>query len=233
MQRTFRIFRFNPAEDQEPRYDSFTIEVRESWTILDALNEIKWRHDGTLTYRRSCRHGICGSCAMMINGANDLACEKQLATIKGTITVEPLKSFPVVRDLLVDQERFFDNLRLVKPWLIAGTPPPTDKERIQSPEQRKQLDGTWECILCGACTSSCPVFWDNDNFLGPAALLKAFRYVADSRDEGLDERLEALDSKFGVWRCHTVFNCVEACPKALNPTDGIVQLRRRLISEKL
>jgi succinate dehydrogenase / fumarate reductase iron-sulfur subunit len=233
MERTFRIFRLNPERDQEPHYDTFSIEVKESWTILDALNEIKWRHDGTLSYRRSCRHGICGSCAMMINGANDLACEKQISALKGTITIEPLKSFPVIRDLLVDQERFFENLRMVKPWLINHAAPPTDKERLQSPEDRKVLDGTWECILCGACTSSCPAFWDNDSFLGPAALLKAYRYVADTRDEGLDERIAALDSKFGVWRCHTIFNCVEACPKALNPTDGIVQLRRRLIQERL
>jgi len=233
MERTFRIFRFNPEKDRQPRYDTFTVAVQDGWTILDALNEIKWRQDGTLSYRRSCRHGICGSCAMMINGKNELACEKQISTLKGEITVAPLKGFPIVRDLLIDQEHFFENLRLVRPWLIARTPPPTDKERLQSPEDRKVLDGTWECILCGACTSSCPAFWDNDNFLGPAALLKAYRYVADTRDEGLDERLQALDSKHGVWRCHTIFNCVEACPKSLNPTQGIVELRRRLMREKL
>jgi succinate dehydrogenase / fumarate reductase iron-sulfur subunit len=233
MERTFRIFRYNPKQDQEPHYDSFTIEVQESWTVLDALNAIKWRHDGSLSYRRSCRHGICGSCAMMINGKNELACEKQVSTCKGDITVEPLKGFPVIRDLMIDQARFFEGLRLVKPWLICHTPPPTDKERLQSPEDRKLLDGTWECILCGACTSSCPAFWDNDSFLGPAALLKAYRYVCDSRDEGLDERIGVLDSRIGVWRCHTIFNCVEACPKSLNPTDAIVQLRRRLVREKL
>ncbi len=233
MERTFRIFRFNPAADKEPRYDSFTIEVQDSWTVLDALNAIKWRHDGSLSYRRSCRHGICGSCAVMINGKNELACEKQISTLKGTITIEPLKEFAVLRDLMVDQEDFFEKLRLVKPWLIVHKPPPTDKERLQSPKDRRILDGTWECILCGACTSSCPAFWDNDSFIGPAALLKAYRYVGDTRDEGLDERLGILDSKIGVWRCHTIFNCVEACPKALNPTDAIVKLRRRVIQEKL
>ncbi len=233
MERTFRIYRFNPEKDSEPHYDSSTIEVKDSWTILDALNAIKWHHDGSLSYRRSCRHGICGSCAVMINGKNDLACETQISSLKGDITIEPLKSFPVVRDLMVDQERFFDNLRLVKPWLINHTPPPTDKERLQTPEDRKLLDGTWECILCGACTSSCPAFWDNDAFLGPAALMKAYRYVADTRDEGLDERIGILDSRLGVWRCHTIFNCVEACPKSLNPTEAIVKLRRRLMQERL
>jgi len=233
MQRTFKVFRFNPKTDQEPHFDTFTIEVGDSWTVLDGLNAIKWHHDGTLCYRRSCRHGICGSCAMTINGKNDLACEKQLAAIKGTIVVEPLKSFPVVRDLVVGQEDFFDKLRLVKPWLIRREPPPTDKERLQSPQDRRVIDGTWECILCGACTSSCPAYWDNDSFLGPAALLQAFRYVGDTRDEGLDERAGILDSKIGVWRCHTIFNCVEACPKSLNPTDSIVKLRRRLLEQKL
>ncbi len=233
MERIFRIFRFNPETDKEPYYDTFTIEVQDTWTILDGLNAIKWHHDGTLSYRRSCRHGICGSCAMMINGKNDLACEKQISSVKGEITVEPLKGFPVTRDLMVDQTHFFEGLRLVKPWLINHTAPPTDKERLQTPEDRKLLDGTWECILCGACTSSCPAFWDNDSFLGPAALLKAYRYICDTRDEGLDERIGILDSKVGVWRCHTIFNCVEACPKDLNPTNAIVQLRRRLIQEKL
>ncbi|MFH1143226.1 MAG: succinate dehydrogenase iron-sulfur subunit [Candidatus Eisenbacteria bacterium] len=233
MQRTLRIFRFNPKVDQGPRYDNFTIEVEPAWTVLDALNAIKWYHDGTLTFRRSCRHGICGSCAMMINGKNELACEKQLSTIKGVVVVEPLKEFAVLRDLMVDQDPFFEKLRLVKPWLINHAAPPTDKERLQSPAERRVLDGTWECILCGACTSACPAFWDNDRFLGPAALLKAFRYVGDTRDEGLDERAEVLDSKIGVWRCHSIFNCVEACPKELNPTAGIMNLRRRLLTEKI
>jgi succinate dehydrogenase / fumarate reductase, iron-sulfur subunit len=233
MQRTFRIQRSHPRAGEAPRYDTFVIEVQEAWTVLDALNEIKWHHDGTLTFRRSCRHGICGSCAVMINGKNDLACEKQISAVKGVVTLEPLKRFPVIRDLMVDNEAFLEKLRQVRPWLITRAAPPTDKERLQSPEDRKLLDGTWECILCMACTSSCPAFWDQDGFLGPAALLKAYRYSFDTRDEGLDERVGALDSKLGVWRCHTIFNCVEACPKSLNPTDAIVKLRRRLIAEKL
>lgn len=233
MERTFRIFRFNPETDQAPRYETYTIEVKDSWTILDALNAIKWHLDGTLGYRRSCRHGICGSCAMMINGKNDLACEKQISSCRGTITLEPLKGFPVLRDLMVDQEEFFEKLRLIKPWLINHKAPPTDKERRQSIADRKVLDGTWECILCGACTSSCPAFWDNDIFLGPAALLKAYRYCADTRDEGLADRVGILDSRIGVWRCHTIFNCVEACPKDLNPTEAIVKLRQKIIKEQL
>ena len=233
MQRTLRVFRFQPGKDEQPHHDEFTIEVQPAWTVLDALNAIKWHHDGTLTFRRSCRHGICGSCAMMINGKNELACEKQLKTIKGVVVVEPLKEFPVLRDLMVDMEAFFEKLRLVKPWLINHTPPPTDKERLQSPEDRKILDGTWECILCAACTSSCPAFWDNESFLGPAALLRAFRYVGDTRDEGLSERADILDSKIGVWRCHSIFNCVEACPKSLNPTSAIMSLRNRLLREKI
>ncbi|MBP6876158.1 MAG: succinate dehydrogenase iron-sulfur subunit [Candidatus Eisenbacteria bacterium] len=233
MQRTLRVFRFQPGKDEQPHYDEFTIEVQPAWTVLDALNAIKWHHDGTLTYRRSCRHGICGSCAMMINGKNELACEKQLKTIKGVVVVEPMKEYAVLRDLMVDMEPFFEKLRLVKPWLINHTAPPTDKERLQSPEERKILDGTWECILCGACTSSCPAFWDNESFLGPAALLRAFRYVGDTRDEGLSERADILDSKIGVWRCHSIFNCVEACPKSLNPTWGIMSLRNKLLREKI
>lgn len=233
MERTIKIFRYNPKTDAEPHYDTFTIEVKESWTILDALSEIKWHHDGSLGFRRSCRHGICGSCAVMVNGKNDLACELQLGSIKGVIQVDPLKEFKVIRDLIVDQEEFFEKLRLVSPWLINHKAPDTDKERLQSPEDRKKIDGSWECILCGSCTSSCPAYWDNDSFLGPAALLKAWRYVGDTRDEGLADRAGILDSKIGVWRCHTIFNCVEACPKALNPTEAIVRLRQRLISEKL
>jgi len=233
MQRTFRVYRFDGPPGGQPRYDTFTVEVEETWTVLDALNQIKGHQDGTLAYRRSCRHGICGSCAMTINGKNDLACEKPVSSIKGIVVVEPLKGFPVLRDLVVDNDAFLEKVHRVRPWLITHSAPPTDKERLQSPEDRKLLDGTWECILCAACTSSCPAFWDNDEFIGPAALLKAYRYVFDSRDEGLDERIGVLDSKLGVWRCHTIFNCHEACPKALNPTDAIVKLRRRLIAEKL
>jgi succinate dehydrogenase / fumarate reductase iron-sulfur subunit len=234
MKRTFRIWRSNPDDSKSGAFKEYEVEVQPAWTVLDALNEIKWRQDGSLAFRRSCRHGICGSCAMTINGKNDLACELQVSACKGAvITVEPLRAFPVLRDLVVDQSDFFARYESVKPWLICSKQSPTDKERLQSPEDRKLIDGTWECILCGACTSSCPVYWSSQQFLGPAAMLKAYRYVFDTRDEGLEERLQTLDNKHGLWRCHTIFNCVEACPKALNPTEAIVKLRRRVLAERV
>lgn len=234
MQRTFRIWRSDSGDPRRGTFRDYTIKVQPAWTVLDALNEIKWRHDGTLSYRRSCRHGICGSCAMTIDGKNTLACELQVSACKGgVIVVEPLRAFPVLRDLVVDQTDFFARNESIKPWLISGRTPPTDKERLQSPEDRKVIDGTWECILCGACTSSCPVYWGSQQFLGPSALLKAYRFVFDSRDEGLEERLQVLDNKLGLWRCHTIFNCVEACPKGLNPTEMIVKLRRKVLEERI
>lgn len=231
MIRTFRIFRFEPELDKEPRYREYQVECPKGSTVLDALNEIKWRHDGTLSYRRSCRHGICGSCAMTINGKNNLACESQVETLKGVIWVEPLRSFPIIKDLIVDMEPFYERLKAIKPYFIAGTPP-TDKERLQSPEDRKLLDGSYECILCGCCTSSCPSYWADKDFLGPAAMLKAYRFIFDSRDEGTQERLVILDNKHGLWRCHTIFNCAESCPKGLNPTWAIGKLKQKVIREK-
>lgn len=229
--RKFRIFRFNPEVDSDPSYREYQVNCPRGSTVLDALNEIKWRQDGTLSYRRSCRHGICGSCAMTISGKNNLACEAQVQDLKGTIWVEPLRSFPVIKDLIVDMEGFYGSYRIIKPYLIAGTPP-TDKERLQSPEERRLLDGSYECILCGCCTSSCPSFWADKDFVGPAALLKAYRFIFDSRDEGTQERLVILDNKHGLWRCHTIFNCHEACPKELNPTWGIGQLKQKVIRER-
>ena len=169
---------------------------------------------------------------MTIQGHNCLACETQLTALsKDPIEVEPLRSFTVIRDLVVDMDDFFERYEEVKPYFIAGTPP-TDKERLQSPEERKLLDDCWECILCGACTSSCPSYWADKDFLGPAALLKAYRFIFDSRDEGTEDRMAALDNKHGLWRCHTIFNCVEACPKSLNPTRAISQLKKKVIAEK-
>lgn len=233
MDRRLKIYRYDPDVDKKPSYSEYTVPVEPTWTVLDALHYIKWYLDGSLAFRRSCRHGICGSCAMTIHGKNRLACETQLSTVKSDpIVVEPLRSFPVVKDLVVDMDNFFGHLKAVKPWLIAGTPP-TDKERYQSPEDRKLLDGCWECILCGACTSACPSYWYDKDFLGPAALLKAYRFIFDSRDEGEEERISVLDNKHGLWRCHTIFNCVEACPKKLNPTKAISQLKKRVVFEKL
>ncbi len=231
MMQTFKIFRFNPDEDRAPFYKSYPVDVQEGMTVLDVLHEIKWKQDGSLTFRRSCRHGICGSCAMTINGLNRLACETQVKSLGGgTIEIEPLRHFRVIKDLAVDMEDFFMKLEEVKPYLIAGTPP-TDKERYQSIEDRKKIDGSYECIYCGACTSSCPSYWANRTFLGPAALLKAYRFLFDSRDEGRRERLPILNSRLGLWRCHTIFNCT-ICPKSLNPTWAIGELKKMVISEK-
>ncbi len=231
--RTFKIFRFNPETDKKPSYKTYKLECESWWTILDALNEIKWFHDGTLTYRRSCRHGICGSCAMQINGINDLACEKQVGTIaKDPIRVDPLPGFEIYRDLAVNMEPFYEALKRVKPWLINDEPPPA-KERIQSPEEFKLMGNSIACILCAACTSSCPSYWADPEYLGPSALLKAFRYTFDTRDKGLPERMDVLDNKHGLWRCHKITNCFTACPKNLNPTEAISKLQRKIVSERM
>lgn len=230
--RTFKIFRFNPEEDKKPYYKTYQIECEPSWTVLDALNEIKWFHDGTLTYRRSCRHGICGSCAMQINGLNDLACELQLSKHpKDPIVIDPLPGFAIHKDLVVDMDPFYAALKRVKPWLINNDPPP-GSERIQMPAEFDLMGTSIACILCGACTSSCPSFWNDKEYLGPAALLKAFRYTFDTRDSGFGERLDVLNNKHGLWRCHKITNCFTACPKDLNPTEAISKLQRKIISEQ-
>ena len=231
--RTFKIFRFNPETDEKPTYKSYEVECQPAWTILDVLNEIKWFQDGTLTYRRSCRHGICGSCAMMVNGINNLACELQVNTMKkDPIVIDPLPGFEIYKDLAVNMEPFYEALKRVKPWLINNDPAPS-RERIQSPEEFALMGNSIACILCAACTSSCPSFWTDGEYLGPAALLKAFRYTFDTRDHGMDQRIEALDNKHGLWRCHKITNCFTACPKNLNPTEAISKLQKRIVEEKL
>jgi succinate dehydrogenase / fumarate reductase iron-sulfur subunit len=232
MQRTFKIYRFNPESDKKPYWKTYTVEATPGMTVLDGLHQIKWFQDGTLSFRRSCRSGICGSCAMCINGENGLACETQIANLKGIIKLEPLPGFKHIRDLVVDLDPFFAKLKEVKPYLINYTHPPA-QERRQSPEERKVIDEAVNCILCGACTSSCPSYWYNEDYLGPAALYKAFRYIFDSRDEGKYERLHLLNDKQGLWRCHTIFNCVEACPKSLNPTQAIAELKKEIVKAAL
>lgn len=229
MQRTFKVFR---GDGKSHRYQDFKVEVLPGWTVLDALNEIKWNQDGTLTYRRSCRHGICGSCAMKINGINGLACETQIKDLKkGTIHVDPLPGFKVLKDLAVDMDPFFELLEEIKPYLINDSAPP-DKERIQSEEEFSHISSAINCILCAACTSSCPSYWTDKNYLGPAALLKAYRFLFDSRDNGGAERIGAIDNRHGLWRCHTIINCVDACPKNLAPTEAISKLKNWVISQK-
>ena len=231
---SLRIFRFNHSKSQKPYIQTYKIKAEQNWSILDCLNTIKWHHDGTLAFRRSCRSGICGSCAMNINGKNMLACETRIADLKKkTITIKPLPFFEIIKDLVVDFDCFFNGITSLKPYLITQKENPKNQERSQSKEAREKLDGLYECISCGACTSSCPSFWHNDKFPGPAALLKAYRYTADSRDDGNKERYPLIDTEDGVWRCHTIFNCVEACPKGLNPTKAIQQLKKGIITGKI
>ena len=231
---TFRINRFNPDDERRGHYmQEYQLEVETGTTLLDALNEIKWKQDGTLTFRRSCRSGICGSCAMTINGVNNLACETQVLELGTTVTVEPMRGYPVIKDLVVSLDPMVRGLLAVKPYLITNSPPPSDQERLQSPAEREKIDGLYECILCGSCTSSCPSFWADKEYLGPHAALKAYRFVADTRDEGSAEHLKALDDRHGLWRCHTIFNCVEACPKGLNPTKAISELKKELVRRRL
>lgn len=231
----FKINRYNPDDERRGHYEQeYDLDVPKGYTVLDCLNDIKWKLDGTLSYRRSCRSGICGSCAMTINGVNNLACETQALSLKSnTVTIEPLRGYPVVKDLVVSLDPIVRGLMAVNPYMINKTPPPTDQERLQSPEQRDRLEGLYECILCGSCTSACPSFWADKAYLGPHAFLKAYRFVADSRDEDARAHLEALDDKHGLWRCHTIFNCVEACPKGLNPTRAIAELKKEIVKEKM
>jgi len=231
--RRFRISRYDPTADASPRYQDYTVECLGHWTVLHVLIDIVAKQDASLAFRRNCRHGICGACAMTIDGENRLSCEARVDSLpRNPIEVEPLRSMPVIKDLVVDMTTLFERYALVRPYLITKGEPP-ERERLQTPEQRKLLDGSYECILCGSCTSACPSFWARREFLGPAALLAASRWVLDSRDEATLERLVFLDSPQGLWRCHDIFNCVEACPKGLNPTRAIASLRRAALKRRL
>lgn len=230
---TFRVFRFDPEADNAPRYQEYKLDVPPTFRILDALHEIKWKQDGSLTFRRACAHGVCGSDAMLINGRNQLACQTLVQDLKtNRITVEPMKKYQVIKDLVVDMQSFFDNMNRIKPYYVPGDPPPA-RERLQNNDDRDVIDQATTCILCGACTSSCPSFWADPKFLGPASLLKAFRFVFDTRDAAADDRLDIINDSHGIWRCHTIFNCVEACPKEINITDALSHLKRRLVTRKL
>lgn len=234
MDQRFQILRFDPQHDARPRYQEYRIRVEPSWRILDCLNEIKWKLDGSVSFRRSCAHGVCGSDAMMINGYNRLACQTLVRDLKHArlIRLEPLKSFPVIKDLIVDMDGFFERNNTVKPWFVNSDPPP-EKERLQSPKQRKRIDDPTKCILCGSCTSSCPTYWFDKAYLGPAALLKAHRFIFDSRDQAGEERLAILNQRTGPYKCHTIFNCVETCPKEINVTGAIADLKRRILWSKI
>ena len=222
-----RIRRFNPQVSEEPWWDEFTIRVDPFERLVEALHQVKWYHDGTLTFRRSCAHGICGSDAMVINGVNALACKVLVKDLKQPITVEPIRGLPVTKDLVVDMEPFFAGYRAVKPWLITDPEekePP--RERIQSQEERERFDDTTKCILCAACTTSCPIFWADKEYIGPAAIVNAHRFIFDSRDAGGNERLEILSSRGGAFKCRTAFNCTDACPRGIKVTRAIQEVKR-------
>jgi len=227
------IYRYNPEQDKQPSMQSFEVPVEKTgMKLLDALNYIKWNLDGTLTYRRSCGEGVCGSDGMNINGVNGLACITPIEGLKQPIKVRPLPSMEVIRDLVVDTTHFFDQYRQIKPWLQSKRPTP-EHERLQTPAERAELDGSYECIMCGCCTTSCPSWWWNGGrFMGPAVLLQADRWIKDSRDEATGERLDQLEDAFKLYRCHQIMNCMEACPKGLNPTAAINHIKRTLLHRK-
>ncbi len=229
---TFKLLRFNPERDAKPHWENYTVEMEPTDRVLDGLEAIKGRLDGTLGYRRSCAHGVCGSDAMIINGRNRLACKVLVKEMRQPIAIEPMIGFKVLKDFIVDMEGFFAKYRLIQPDLIEKHPAP-EKERLQSPEQRERFDDTTKCILCGACTTSCPSFWANPAYVGPAAIVQAHRFLFDSRDEGKEERLSVLNTGDGVWRCRTVFNCVEACPRGINVTRAIAEVKQAIAKGKV
>ena len=230
----FQVYRWNPDDGQNPRVDTFELDLdKVGPMVLDALIWIKNELDPTLTFRRSCREGICGSCSMNIDGSNTLACLKGHGEIDGPVRVYPLPHMAVVKDLVPDLSAAYAQLRSVEPWLKSDTPPPPDAERLQSKEERAKVDGLWECILCFCCTTSCPSYWwTGDRYLGPAVLLQAYRWIADSRDEATGDRLDALEDPYKLYRCHTIMNCTQACPKGLNPARAIGEIKQLLVDRK-
>jgi succinate dehydrogenase iron-sulfur subunit len=225
---TLRIRRFNPEVDQQPHLETYQVPADPMDRVLDLLHWVKWNLDGSLTFRRSCAHGICGSDAMLINGTNRLACKVLVREVGDQVTVEPLRGLPVAKDLLVDMEPFFASYREVLPYLINDQPAP-DAERRQSQQERERFDDTTKCILCAACTTSCPVYWADGKYVGPAAIVNAHRFIFDSRDQGAAQRLTVLNDKEGVWRCRTTFNCTDACPRGIKVTQAIQEVKRALL----
>ncbi|WP_165066180.1 succinate dehydrogenase iron-sulfur subunit [Marisediminicola senii] len=229
---TLIIRRFDPEVDEEPRWEDFDVELFPTDRVLDALHKIKWEQDGSLTFRRSCAHGVCGSDAMRINGRNRLACKTLMKDLDITkpIYVEAIKGLPLEKDLIVNMDPFFESFAAVQPFLIASSKP--DKERRQSPAERERFDDTTKCILCAACTSSCPIFWTDGQYFGPAAIVNAHRFIFDSRDDGSQVRLDILNDKEGVWRCRTTFNCTEACPRGIQVTQAIAEVKQAIMRGK-
>ncbi|MEX6723298.1 succinate dehydrogenase iron-sulfur subunit [Parapedomonas caeni] len=229
--RTFQIYRWNPDDGANPRMDSYEVDLAECGPmVLDALIKIKNEIDPTVTFRRSCREGVCGSCSMNINGQNGLACTTAIADCKGDVKITPLPHMEVIKDLVPDFKHFYAQYASIKPWLQTTTPSPSGAERLQSKEERVKLDGLYECILCACCSTSCPSYWWNgEKYLGPAILLQAYRWLADSRDEMTGERLDDLEDPFRLYRCHTIMNCANACPKGLNPAKAIAEIKKMML----
>jgi succinate dehydrogenase / fumarate reductase iron-sulfur subunit len=232
MQVTLRILRYNPESDKRPHYEKYVVEAEPNDQVLDLLNRVKWYQDGTLAYRRSCAHGICGSDAMRVNGVNRLACKVLVKDVGRKITIEPLLGLPVVKDLIVDMEPFFEHYRAVMPFMVNDDPPP-NRERLQSPEERARFDDTTKCILCAACTTSCPSFWASGEYVGPAAIVQAHRFIYDSRDQAGAERLRIVNDRMGVWRCHDIFNCTDACPRDIEVTKALGEVKMAISTGKV
>lgn len=232
--RRFQIYRYDPEAPGNPRVDTYTVDLDDCGPmVLDALIKIKDETDSTLTFRRSCREGICGSCAMNIDGLNTLACTKSIEDIRGDVKIYPLPHMKVIKDLVPDMTHFYAQYEAVEPWLKTKTPTPPDRERLQSKEEREKLDGLYECILCACCSTACPSYWWNERYLGPAALLQAYRFLADSRDEATGDRLDALEDPFRLYRCHTIMNCTNTCPKDLNPARAIAEIKKQLVERQI
>ncbi|AMK78276.1 MULTISPECIES: succinate dehydrogenase iron-sulfur subunit [Methylomonas] len=227
----FEVYRWDPDSGENPRIDTYEIDMDQCGPmVLDAILKIKNEIDSSLTFRRSCREGVCGSCAMNINGKNTLACTKAISDYKGTVKIFPLPHMSVVKDLVADMTHFFEQYTSIKPWLTTESEAPAEAERLQSREDRAKLDGLYECVLCACCSTSCPSYWWNsDKYLGPAILLQAYRWLADSRDENDKERLDELDESFKLYRCHTIMNCTDTCPKGLNPAKAIAEIKKLLV----
>jgi len=231
--KAFQVYRWSPDGGENPRLDTYEVDLADCGPmVLDALIKIKNEIDATLTFRRSCREGVCGSCAMNIDGANTLACTKYISDVKDAVKIYPLPHMPVVKDLVPDLSRAYAQYASIEPWLKTVTPAP-ERERPQAPGERAKLDGLWECILCFCCTTSCPSYWWNgDRYLGPAILLQAYRWIVDSRDESTGERLDALEDPFRLYRCHTIMNCTRTCPKSLNPAKAIAEIKKLMVARR-
>jgi succinate dehydrogenase / fumarate reductase iron-sulfur subunit len=232
--KTFRVYRWDPDDGTNPRVDSYVLDLDSCGPmVLDAIIKIKNEVDPTLTFRRSCREGICGSCAMNIDGTNTLACTKSISDIRGDVKINPLPHLPVVKDIVPDMSHFYAQYATIRPWIRTQSTTPPDSERLQSKSDREKLDGLYECILCACCSTSCPSYWWNgDRYLGPAVLLQAYRWLADSRDEATGERLDDLEDPFRLYRCHTIMNCTKTCPKGLNPAKSIAEIKKMLIARR-